>query len=79
MGQINCEIFRVFPVELSVVSTHFVIVCPYFRYSINQPVFLHKAKILRHFKGASIWVWDMNLGCKELGIWPSCVRNQSAQ
>jgi hypothetical protein len=20
------------------------------------------------FKGKSVWVWDMNLGCKELGI-----------
>ena len=28
---------------------------------------------LRHFKGKYILVWDMNLGCKRLGMKPSCV------
>ena len=36
---------------------------------INCGVFgVQKTKILRYFKGIYIWDWDMNLGCKELGI-----------
>ena len=29
---------------------------------------LRVPKFLRHFKDKSIWIWDMNLGCNELGI-----------
>ena len=62
MGQISCWVFGAFPVEN---SAH--IVCPY--PMINQPLFLKKnTKLSRHFKGKSIWDWNMNLGCKELGI-----------
>ena len=60
MGRINC---RVFPIEN---SAHILVLCvpsPWF--SIYQPLFLWKTKLWRHFKGKFIWVWDMNLGCKE--------------
>jgi hypothetical protein len=52
----SCGEFGVFPVEL---SAHILSLCVE-----NQPLFLHKTKVLRCFKGISIW--NMNLGCKEL-------------
>ena len=66
MGQISCGAF---PVEI---SAHILSLC------VTRPLFLKKNKLSRHFKGKSIWDWDMNLGCKELGIQPSCVRSPCA-
>ena len=62
IGQINCGVFGVFPVELLSLCVH----SPWF--FINKPLLLQKHKLLRHFKGKSIWDWNMNLGCKELVI-----------
>ena len=65
MGRINCGVFGVFPAELSPHNLS--------SFSINQSLFL--LRFLRHLKGIFIWDWDMNLGCKELDIQPSCVRS----
>ena len=43
---------------------------------IIQALFLQKTKSL-HISTSQIFIWDwyLNLGRKELGIWPSCVRS----
>ena len=59
------------------ISTHFGTVGPLSMLSINQPLFLQKTKPLySNPPNLFIWDWDLNLGRKELGIWPSCVRSQ---
>ena len=65
MGRINFGVFGVYPVEISahILSLYVLSLC----FSIYQP-FLQKTMLERHFKGKSVWVWDMNFGCKELGI-----------
>ena len=63
MGQNNCGVF---PIELSVHTLSLCVSSPWF--SINQPLFLQRTKPLRHFKGICIWDWDMNLGCKKIGV-----------
>ena len=62
------------------ISTHFGTVSPLSMFSINQPLFLQKTKPLNPNPkylglGLNIWDWDLNLGLKELGIWPLCVRS----
>ena len=48
MGPINCGVFGVFPVELFAHILSLFVLSPWF--SNNQPSFLQKTKILRHFK-----------------------------
>ena len=50
--------------------TYFVTLC------VPSPWFstvLQKTKFLRHFNGIYIWDRDLNLSCKELGVYPSYV------
>jgi hypothetical protein len=54
LGRRNCGVFVVFPVELSAHN--------------NQPLFQQKKYDFKSIKGMHIWVWNMNLGWKELGI-----------
>ena len=63
IGRMHCGVFVVLPVELSA-----------YILSNNQPLFLQETNFFRHFNGIFIWDWDMNLGCKECWIQPSCVR-----
>ena len=49
------------------ISTHFGTVSPLSMFFINQPLFLQKTKPL-YLYPKFIWYWDLNLGCKELGI-----------
>ena len=41
----------------------------------NQPFFLHKSRLLRYFKRIYIRNWGMILGCKQLVIYSSLIRN----
>ena len=66
MGQKSCGVFGVFPVEISAHILSLCVPSPWF--SINQPLFLRKTKLSRNLKGKCIWDWDVNLGCKLLGI-----------
>ena len=51
------------------ISTHFGSMSPLSMFSIIQPLFLQKSKPLYpHASQIFIWDWDLNLGCKELGI-----------
>ena len=66
--------FRLF---LAAFSVHILSLCfptPWF--FINKSFFsTEKTSFLELFKGISIWVCDMILGCKELEIRSSCVRS----
>jgi hypothetical protein len=57
------------------ISTHFSNVSPLSMFSINQPLFLQKKQAFISKSQIFIWEWDLNLGRKELGIKPSCVRS----
>ena len=35
----------------------------------------HGLRLVIHRNQISIWDWDMDLGCREFGIWSSCVQS----
>ena len=61
------------------ISTHFGTLSLLSMFSNIQPLFLFQQKtkpLYPHPKYLfGIWIWDLNLGRKELGIWPSFVRS----
>jgi hypothetical protein len=61
------------------ISTHFCTVSPLSMFSIIQALFIQKTKPLNPHPKYAFWDWDLNLGRKELGISPSCVRSPWCQ
>ena len=59
------------------ISTHLGTVSPLSTFFINQQLFLQKTKPLYPLSKSQIfiWDWDLNLGLKELSIWPLCVHS----
>ena len=68
------KFWGIWGIFLQTISTHFGTVISLSMLSIIQPLFLQNTKPLSRSQ-IFIWDWDLNLGRKELGIQPSCVRS----
>ena len=70
-GQVNFGVFGVFLANLSAPILVLWVLGPRFP-SINH--YFYKKLVFISQSQTFIWDWDLNLGHKELGIQPSCVR-----
>ena len=76
IGQIGQIIlWGIFGIFGNIFSTHIVTVSLVLDFPLFSHYFYKKLMFYWHFKGISIWAWDMILECKELEIWSSCVRS----